>query len=67
VCQQLFSAPSMPKKYHIMEQQQPFIADRNMYVGHASNTMIELSPTIVFLMVALIIILLVYIIRNISK
>jgi predicted anti-sigma-YlaC factor YlaD len=71
VCQQIFrtggNAVNAVKQYHIMQQQRPpFVADRELPVSFASaaSSAIEISPTVAFLVVVLIVLLLVYIIRN---
>jgi len=66
-------ATAPAKRYHVMQQQHPpFVADPNsghqfMGAGGASGDAIEISPTVAFLVVVLIVMLLVYMIRNLSR
>jgi hypothetical protein len=55
------------KQSHVMYP--PFIADRRQFNGSMSapRDTIEISPTVMFLVVILIVILSVYMIRNITK
>jgi hypothetical protein len=65
-------ATAPTKSYYVMQQHPPFVADPNnghqfMGAGGASGDAIEISPTVAFLVVVLIVILLVYMIRNLSR
>jgi len=67
VCQQVFGVLPPPKSIHVMQQQRPpFIAQHN-FMGATRTSGISISPTIAFLVVTLIVILLVYMIRNLSN
>jgi len=63
VCQQLFmgGAASPPSK-----QYPPFIADNGRAFMGATDDAIKISPTVAFLITVFIVILLVYMIRNIN-
>lgn len=72
VCQQIFRTGgnvNAVKQYHVMQQQRPpFVADGELpSFASAASSAIEISPTVAFLVVVLIVLLLVYIIRNMSR
>jgi uncharacterized membrane protein len=65
VCQKVFPVP--PNQFASAKFHHPFITENRRFLSGAPGGVIEISPTVAFLVVALIVILLVYTIRTMSR